>query len=182
VALILSLLLVVASSAAREAGPDVRAFPSFRLALQRLTALRTETTSLAAPMGPGQTFQVVNPIGRTVIRAAAGDQARVTATKHLWGGDQHLDVRLEAVAVGGAWFGASPSVDYVVELPTEVLVDVYGGSGDVEITGMAGAVTLSSARSRAVPRCGQARASSTSRMCEVNRGCRAPAARSRRGA
>lgn len=151
VALILYVLLAVASSAAREAGPDARAFPSLRLALPRLTALRTETTSLAAPIGPGQTFRVVNPVGRTVIRAVAGEQARITATEHLWSSDQHLDVRLtptseglrlEAAAVGGAWFGASPSVDYVVELPPEVLVDVHGGSGDLEITGMAGAVTV----------------------------------------
>ena len=109
----------------------------------------TETVTLTQPIGPNDTFRVGNVSGRTEIRPGPTGQVRVEATKHLWAGDQALDVHLvpagsvvtlDATRDPARSFGNAPYVDYVVEVPAGVRIEANAVSGAIEIRGVDGPV------------------------------------------
>jgi hypothetical protein len=109
----------------------------------------SETVTLTQSIGPNDSFRVSNVSGRTEIRPGPGGQVRVEATKHLWAGDQTLDVALTpagggvtlaATRGGERYFGNTPYVDYVVELPPGTRVEATAVSGAIAIRDLTGAV------------------------------------------
>ncbi|MDQ6673750.1 MAG: DUF4097 domain-containing protein [Chloroflexota bacterium] len=110
-----------------------------------------ETVTLDAPIPAGQTFHVDNQTGRTSVRAGSGPNVHVVATKHYSVDGQTPDVRLIPSGGGvdlsasssrrGFPFGGSSSwVDYTIEVPSTVRVNATGGSGSIEVDGVASAV------------------------------------------
>jgi len=107
-----------------------------------------ESVNLAAPIGSSQTLRVINTSGRTTIRPGTGAEVRVTATKHLWWQGQEYDVRLTPTSDGltleapSRFLAGSAGVDYLIEAPSTVHVDVKSDGGDVDIEGFSGRIQV----------------------------------------
>ena len=93
-----------------------------------------------------------NTSGSTIVRATAGSQVTVQATRHYWTSNQAPDIKLvpadgvllvETPPVG---FGnPSYTVDYVIDAPTTFGVDLRSASGGMNVTGLGGPVRIESA-------------------------------------
>jgi hypothetical protein len=110
----------------------------------------SDSMTLDQPIVGGQTFTVDNPNGRTSIAAGSGSNVHVVATRHFSIAGHGPDVRLtpgsngvtlSASTVGGDFpFGGSSWVDYAIDVPTAVAVDVKSGSGEIDVDGVGGNV------------------------------------------
>jgi hypothetical protein len=109
----------------------------------------SDTVALEQPLGPGATFSVANPNGRTTIRAASGDTVRVEATRHFSVAGQPPEVklvpdgqalRLELGELGRGPFGSHNRVDFDILVPASANVDARASSGNLEIDGVSASV------------------------------------------
>ena len=111
-----------------------------------------DTLTLDQPIAPGQTLAVTNSSGSTTIRSGSGSTVHVVATRHSSLGGQPSDVQLtssgsgvnlEASSRGGGFpFGDSSAVDYAIEVPAAVNVNVRSSSGEVRVSDVTGEVRL----------------------------------------
>src|SRR6202011_4329435 len=109
-----------------------------------------DTITLDAAIQSGQTFTVDNPNARPTINAGSGSNVHVVATRHYSVAGQGPDVRLSpdgngvtlgATSVRGDFpFGGKSWVDYAVQVPAGVDVNVSSNSGQVEVDGVSGGV------------------------------------------
>jgi hypothetical protein len=110
-----------------------------------------DTITLDQPIVAGQTLTVTNTSGQTSIHGGDGQTAHVVATRHFAIGGQGPDVQLTpdgsglrlgstTTGRGGAFFGDASSVDYSVEVPAGVAVNVQSSSGQVQVDGVSGPV------------------------------------------
>jgi hypothetical protein len=113
----------------------------------------TDSVVLEAPIASGQTLTVNNPSGKTTIHATNADTVHVAAARRYGLGGHAPEVRLNPTASGlsldaaglsGRFpFGSSSSVEYTIEVPSSVSVRAQSGSGDIELTDVAGEVRAS---------------------------------------
>jgi hypothetical protein len=112
-----------------------------------------ETVTLDSPIAAGQTFNVNNPSGRTVIHGnASSNGVHVVATKRFSIGGHAPDVRLTPTATGVSLdaqssggrspFGSPNWVEYTVDVPATVAVKAQSGNGRLEIDGLNGDVQV----------------------------------------
>jgi hypothetical protein len=110
-----------------------------------------DTITLEQPISSGQTLTVTNANGQTSIHGSDGQTVHVSAARHLAIGGQGPDPQLTPNASGltlastttgrgGALFGDASSVDYTVEVPAGVAVNVQSSSGPLQIDGVSGPV------------------------------------------
>lgn len=87
------------------------------------------------------------------IRAGGGADVRVVATKRSWAAGAPApftlssaggNADLQAATGDGYPFGVAPRVDFVVEVPAAVSVQVQSASGDVSVVGVRGPVQAAS--------------------------------------
>jgi hypothetical protein len=112
----------------------------------------SDTITLDQPMSPGQALVVSNTSGRTTIRGGSGSSVHVVATRHYSFAGQPPDVQLTPSSNGfnldassrrGRFpFGDSSSVDYTIDLPAGVDVNVRSSSGAVSVSDVTGEVRL----------------------------------------
>jgi hypothetical protein len=106
-----------------------------------------DTVQLDKPISPGQTFTVVNTNGSTTIHGGSGSSVHVEATRHFNMGGQGPDVQLNPDPNGLTLdantphagfpnpFGQASSVDYVIDVPSSVLIDARSASGKLQVDG-----------------------------------------------
>ncbi|MBV9579532.1 MAG: hypothetical protein JO057_13170, partial [Chloroflexi bacterium] len=115
------------------------------------TAPFATTVTLDEPISAGQTLTVTNTSGSTTIHGGDGDTVHVVANRHFAIGGQGPQVQLTPSASGwnlgstttgrgGSLFGDASSVEYTVEVPAGVAVNVQSSSGQVDIDGVTGPV------------------------------------------
>ena len=112
----------------------------------------TDTITLEQPIGPGQTLAVTNASGSTTVRGGSGSTVQVRATRHSGFGGLPPDVQLRPSSNGltldassrrGRFlFGDSGSVDYTIDLPADVGVDLRSSSGPLNVSDVTGEVHL----------------------------------------
>jgi hypothetical protein len=110
-----------------------------------------DTITLDQPISAGQTLSVTNNSGQTTIHGGDGQTVHVVATRHFAIGGQGPNVQLTPSATGltlsstttgrgGAVFGDASSVEYAIEVPAGVAVNVQSNSGQVQVDGVNGTV------------------------------------------
>ena len=96
------------------------------------------------PIGTGQTFTVTNNVGRTAIHGGTGSVIHVVADRHFTSTGHEPEVRLRPAGNGVQLdatthdffpFGSS-WVDYTIDVPAGVNVNVRGTSGSLDISGV----------------------------------------------
>jgi hypothetical protein len=156
-ALIIYGVIAVAGTFAATAGPFDGPMPNVNVGIG-LPGLggpvTTETQMLQAPVAAGEVVRISNPNGRTVVRAGSGGEARVTATKRYTAGQQP-EARLTPGANGlllealparsRSFFLGRSVVDFVVELPAATPLTIEAASGDIDASGLLGAVQVNTA-------------------------------------
>jgi hypothetical protein len=110
-----------------------------------------DTVSLAPPLHAGQTLHIENSSGRTTVRSAGVDGVSVTAARRFSLAGQGPEVHLTPVEDGlsltaapaarrGPFGFTSGSVDYQVDVPAGVSVQVRSSSGAIDASGISGQV------------------------------------------
>jgi hypothetical protein len=154
IAIIVYGLIAVGATVASGRGAWADGRPNFAVGLPLgIGPSITDTVTLATPVGATDLLTVNNPNGRTSIRAAAGGEVRVTATRRSFpagnqpepiltatDGQVTLETRLPAPVVLG-----QARIDYVIEAPTTLRVAVESASGDVDISEIGGGARVRTA-------------------------------------
>lgn len=144
--IIYGLLVMAASTVA-----TVREGPFSRFSFGGFRGAPNETVNLNAPIRPGDTLRVINPNGRTVIRGGNFTEVRVKADQFYSIAGQRPEIRMTpgindvtvVINTGprGSFFaGNSNRVDLTIELPANAEIDARATSGEIEISGVTGAV------------------------------------------
>jgi hypothetical protein len=118
----------------------------------------TDTVTLDQPISPGQTLAVNNTSGSTTIHGGSGSTVHVVATRHYRFGGQPPEVQLTPSSSGlnldassrrGRFlFGDSSSVEYTIDLPAGVHVNVRSSSGGLSVSDVTGEVRLATSSGR----------------------------------
>lgn len=110
-----------------------------------------DSVTLDSTIAAGQTLNVNNPNGRTVVHGGStSPTVHVVATRHFSMNGQAPDVRLTPSSSGLSLdisgsrdrfpFGGTNSVEYAIDVPAAVAVQVQSSSGQIEIDGVSGDV------------------------------------------
>jgi hypothetical protein len=114
-----------------------------------------DTINLEQPIPPGQTLNVSNTSGSTTIRGSNDANVHVVASRHFGVAGQPPDVSLTPEGNGltlaatgrgrGGFlpFGGQGSIDYTIDVPSGVGVDVQSSSGGISISDVNGPVQVS---------------------------------------
>jgi hypothetical protein len=118
-----------------------------------------ETITLDSPIPAGQTFNVNNPSGRTIIHGSSSVSAvHVVATRRFSIAGHAADVHFTPTASGlsldatgsgpGVPFGPPNSVDYTIDVPATVVVKAQSTGGQIDIDGVSGDVQADASSGR----------------------------------
>jgi len=112
-----------------------------------------DTQTLDMPIQAGQTLTINNANGSTTVHSGVGSSVHVAASRHFSVGGQPPDVQLQPDADGLSLgssttgrdrfpFGDSSRVDYSVDVPSGVGVNVQSSSGSVDLADISGDVRM----------------------------------------
>jgi Putative adhesin len=126
-------------------------------ALDRSSSQFADTTTLEAPISAGQTLTVSNASGTTTLRGGSGTSVHVVANRHVGLAGQPPEVSLTPEGNGltlaatdrgrGGFlqpFGGQGSIDYTIDVPSGVGVNVQSSSGGITISDVNGPVQATS--------------------------------------
>jgi hypothetical protein len=114
-----------------------------------LGAPHATTVNLSAPIAAGETLRIVQPNGQTTVRDGSGSEVRVTAAKWFWSREPQVGltradriVTLSTERPDTFAFGIALRADLMVDVPPNVRMDLVGGSGNIELSGISGPVQI----------------------------------------
>jgi hypothetical protein len=146
--LVIYAVLAIAATAA-AATPVARELGRVQVGVPSLRAPYATTVNLTAPIAPDETLRIVQPNGQTTVRGGRGSEVRVSAAKWFWSREPQVQltradgvVTLSIERPDAFALGVAPRTDLAVDVPANVRVDLVGGSGNIELSGIGGPVQI----------------------------------------